>query len=102
MTQSNEIKVFGINTLYFSEVPVYTILIRVNVTPFNQEILIHGLNRPLSPYSNVNIKYVSKKIEISFITLNKEQFEKVAKAVGNVLKRIAQNNLNNKYQWTLL
>jgi hypothetical protein len=91
-------QLFGIKTIYINGFTVHTLCVRVKDNYFNSQ-LIQKECKGLS-VCNVSTKKNSL-IEMRFTTMDLRLFNLACKTLGNILKQIAKENLNNKYNWTL-
>lgn len=85
-------QIYGIKSIYVNNHLVHTFKMRFNNNETNRFIL-----------ESRKIKFYvtnSNKIIYEYSTMNTIDFEIKVKQLGIILKLIAQNNLNQKYQWT--
>lgn len=91
-------QIFGIKTIYVNGFTVHTLCVRVKNNIFNSE-LIQKESRGLAV--NFLTTKRGEEIELKYTSMDLTVFNLAAKTLGNILKQIAQENHNQKYQWTL-
>ena len=87
-------QVFGIKSVYLNGFVIHTVKVRVKHNPFNLDFIQKHAK-------GLSVQFATNYIELSYTTMDKQLFEVVVKTTGFILKSIAQQNHNQKYQWTL-
>jgi len=98
-------KHFGIKSITINGTSINTVNVRVNNTPFNAKELAHlqGLDVNLITNSTLAINRktgkVSERIEICYTGMNYAYDSLIIKAIGQALKAIKLNNIDEQYNW---
>jgi hypothetical protein len=98
-------KHFGIKSITINGTNINTVNIRVNNTAFNAKALahLHNLDAKLiiSPTQVLNRKTnrISERIEICYTGMNYSYDGLIIKAIGQALKVIKLNNIDEQYIW---
>ena len=86
--------VYGIKTLCFNGHTIYSWKLRVSYSNFNiSEVVNNNLGYCVSVGKNNK-----EMINLSFVTMDPDQFLVKKRDLIKVLKNIAQNNLDDKYR----
>lgn len=98
-------KHFGIKSIAINGTTINTVNIRVNKTPFNTKALAHlnNLDEKLTVYPtqvlNRKTGRISERIEICYTGINYAYDGLIIKAIGQALKAIKLNNIDEQYTW---
>ena len=98
-------KHFGIKSITINGTTVNTVNIRVNNTAFNAKALADlrnlDVNLIINPTVVINRKTnrISERIEICYTGMNYAYDSLIIKAIGQALKAIKLNNIDEKYNW---
>ena len=98
-------KHYGIKSITINGTTVNTVNIRVNNTPFNAKALAHlrglDVNLIINPTVVINRKTnrISERIEICYTGMNYAYDSLIIKAIGQALKAIKLNNIDEQYNW---
>jgi hypothetical protein len=98
-------KHFGIKSITINGTTVNTVNIRVNNTAFNAKALAHlrnlDVNLIINPTVVINRKTnrISERIEICYTGMNYAYDSLIIKAIGQALKAIKLNNIDEQYNW---
>jgi hypothetical protein len=98
-------KHFGIKSITINGTSINTVNIRVNNTPFNANALAHlnNLDEKLTVYPtqvlNRKTGRISERIEICYTGINYAYDGLIIKAIGQTLKAIKLNNIDEQYNW---
>jgi hypothetical protein len=98
-----KLRVFGITAIEINGLTVHTCNVRVNYTPENKHICETFCSlQPAIVYTiagkGVN-RYEKAMLAFQFTTADTEKFRLYTQEVGKVLKHIAEDKINLKYQW---
>jgi len=89
-----QISLYGIKTVNLNGFKVYTLKIKVKQNPFNSQIITKHSK-------SLSVKYLPDSIELTYTTMDKLIFKQAVDVINFILKEIALNNVNDKYQWKI-
>ena len=98
-------KHFGIKSITINGIAINTVNIRVNNTAFNAKALADlrnlDVNLIINPIVVINKKTnrISERIEICYTGMNYAYDSLIIKAIGQALKAIKLNNIDEQYNW---
>ncbi len=96
---------YGIKSITINGTSINTVNIRVNNTAFNAKALAHLRNLDakliVNPTQVLNRKTnrISERIEICYTGMNYSYDGLIIKAIGQALKAIKLNNIDEQYNW---
>jgi hypothetical protein len=99
LKQNNMKNNYGFKTTRINGTEIHTIRVAFKNNNENENMINFHLSLNSNFIITKNLNAKQDRIILSFTTLNFHEFNNVKNIIGELCKKIAQSNLNQKYTW---